>query len=310
MNIKSRLMAEAPAGEAPTGGTGGTPPPDGGAPPSGGAPPAGAWYDSFQDQGVKDWLKSYGEAYPNPEAVATKALNLEKFVGAEKSGRGVIAPKSDAPPEEWQEFYKKVGGVPADPTGYKLPSNLKPEMATALSNDPMVTAFKEHAYKTGMPPMHFESALEWYVNHTTAMEEADVSQLSGAAEKDMNDLKQEWRGVEYDKNVEMGRRAAKEFIPHGTDAELQETLAKMEGAIGTKGLLKLWAKIGGAMGEHGFVGGEGGGGQGGGVSPESARIQIAALKKDSGFAAKLASGDATSRAEWDKLHKIAYPPEQ
>lgn len=300
MNIKSRLMEEVSGDGTPTGGS---------TTPAEGTPPPAAWYDSFQDQGVKDWLKSYGEAYPNPEAVATKALNLEKFVGAEKSARGVIAPKADAPPEEWQRFYKKVGGVPPESAGYKLPGSLKPEMAAALAADPMVTAFKEHAHKTGMPPMFFESALEWYVGHTTGLEETEVNQLSGAAEKDMDDLRQEWRGVEYDKNVEMGRRAAKEFIPHESEDEFKQTLAKMEGALGTKGLLKLWAKIGGAMGEHGFIDGEGHGGLEG-VTPESARIRIAALKKDSGFASKLAAGDSESRAEWDKLHKIAYPPEK
>lgn len=311
MHIKFRLMEENTGG---TGSTAGAPP--AGAPPAGGAGSAaaggagsaagGAWYDSFQDQGAKDWLKSYGDAYPNPEAVAIKALNLEKFVGAEKAGRGVIAPKPDAKPEEWQEFYKKVGGVPPDPTGYKLPATLKPEIATALKDDPMVAAFREHAHKIGMPQMHFESALEWYVNQGTTSEEAEIANLSAAAEKDMSDLRQEWRGVEYDKNIEMGRRAAKEFIPHESESELQETLLKMEGALGTKQLLKLWASIGSAMGEHKFEGGEGHGAVGS-MTPEMARIRIAALKQDSGFSAKLGSGDAESRAEWDKLHKIAYP---
>lgn len=275
-------------------------------PPAPGAPPAAKWYDSFQDPTTKEWLGAYGDAYPNAEAVATKALNLEKFIGAEKAGRGVIAPKADAKPEEWQEFYRKVGGVPENPDGYKLPATIDTTTAAALSADPMIAAFKEHALKSGMPPMFFESAVEWYVNTAQGKEQGMIDDFSAKAEQDIADLHAEWKGVEFDKNTELGRRASKQFIPHENQAEFEDKLTRIEGALGTKETLKLFASIGAAMGEHGFEGGDGDGGMSGGMSPASARVRISQLKSDSAFAAKLASGDTAARTEWDTLHKIGY----
>ena len=215
------------------------------------AAPAGAWYDNFQDPGVKDWLKAYGDAYPNPEAVATKALNLEKFIGADKAGRGVVLPKPDAKPEEWGEFYKKVGGVPEKPDGYKLPED--------MVADPMAAKFRDHAHAAGMPPTMFDAVVKWYGEQMNSSASSVISQFEQAADRDMADLKSEWQGVEFDKNVELGRRAARQFIPHGNPAELAETITKIEGAIGTKATMKMLASIGNSLGEHDFVPGEGGG---------------------------------------------------
>lgn len=295
MFIKNpRLMEEIPNDGAAGAGAAGTPPAGG-----------GAWYDSFQDQNTKEWLKAYGQAYPNPEAVATKAYNLEKFISAEKAGRGVVMPKADAPAEEWQSFYKKVGEVPEKPDGYELPKDIDANMAAAMNADPMVAAFREHAHKSGMPPMFFKSAMEWYVNTAMSKEQGMVEEFSAKAEQDILDLKNEWRGVEFDKKTELGRRAAKQFIPHADMAEFEDKISRIEGALGTKETLKLFATIGEALGEHNFEGGEGTGSVGG-MSPEAARIRISQLKGDSTFAAKLASGDIAARTEWDTLHKAGY----
>jgi hypothetical protein len=273
------------------------PPADGGAGGQGGAGGEPSWYDSFQNQEVKDWLKSYDKAYPNPEAVAIKALNLERFVGAEKSGRGIVTPKPDAKPEEWQEFYKKVGGVPEKPEGYKLPD--------AMITDQMAQNFREYAHKIGMPPMFFDAALNWYNEQMEGGEKKFMAELEAQSEKDFTELKQEWAGVEYDKNVELGRRAAEKFIPHANREELADTMTKIEGALGTKATMKLWASIGAALGEDHFEGGQGTGG-GGGMSPEGAKVRIAELKRDIAWQGRFSSGDLEAKTEWERLHKIAY----
>lgn len=299
--IPRRLMEGDQGGEQ--GGAGGGTPLD-----QGGAPAQGtqtAWYDSFKDPGVKEWLKSYNDAYPDPEAVATKALNLEKFLGAEKAGRGVVLPKADAKQEEWREFYKKVGGAPAEPDGYKLPETIKPEIATEMNADPMIAAFREHASKSGMPQMFFQDAVQWYADQMNQRMEQSVKDFSARSEKDMEELKAEWRGVEFDKNTELGRRAAEQFLPHENKDEFIDKMSRIEGALGTKETMKLWAAIGAALGEHSFESGEGGS-HPTGMTPEAARVRIDSLKKDSGFTAKLMNNDADSKAEWDRLHKIAF----
>lgn len=286
-----------------TGGGGGgndTMPGGGGGDGEGGIP-KDAWYAGFKDTTVRDWLHAYKGAYPSAEAVAQKALNLEKFVGAEKAGRGIIVPKSDAKPEEWQAFWKKVGGVPEKADGYQVKD-------AELAKDPLVGKFREHAHKIGMPPAFFDAALSFYQSEMKGAADAQMKDFETKAEADMLALKTDWPGIEYDKNIELGRRAAKAFIPHKDAAELENVLARMEGALGTKMTMQLWASIGAGLTEHGFVGegGAGGaGGGGGGMTREGARLEIAALKQDREFASKLVNGDADAKAKWDRLHKIA-----
>ena len=269
-----------------------------GAPAAPAAPVApAAWYDTFKGDDVKGWLKSYNDAYPDPEAVATKAFNLEKFLGADKAGRGVIVPKADSKLEEWSEFYRKVGGVPDSADGYKLSEEFK--------SDPIFKSFAEHAHKSGMPPMFFEAAAQWYQQEMGALANKTITNYEASADKDIQALKSEWSGPEYDKNIEIGRRAARTFVPHETPEQLSDFIGKIESAIGTKETLKLWANIGASMGEHSFADGDSNN-RGFGVTPESARVRISELKKDSGFLAKINSGDADAKSEWDRLHKIGY----
>lgn len=263
------------------------------------APASGKWYDTFKDADTKTWLTNYKDAYPDPESLAVKAYNLEKFIGAEKSGRGVVLPKPDAPAEEWAAFHKKYSGVPATPDGYKV--------APELAADPVVKEFRAEAHKLGVPAQHFENLLTWYVGKMKTIGDAQIGDFSVQSEKEWGELKVEWQGIEFDKNVELGRRAAKSFIPHETPEQLAESMNKIEGALGTKATMKLWASIGKGMGEHEMVGGEGGGAMGGGMTPEGARIRISELKADKEWAASYAKGDADKKAEWDRLHVIAYP---
>lgn len=327
---KQKWYLCAPEGDGGSGGSGtpSIPPADGGAtPPSGGtpptppaggtppAPPTGEWYDSFQDPNVKEWVKAYGPAYKTPEAMALKAYNLEKFVGAEKAGRGIIVPKSDASPEEWKAFYAKVGSVPAEATGYVIPKDFE--------SDPLMGKFREFAHKEGIPPKFFDAMMSFYskdiAGAAVAQQQARDSELSAASEKDIRDLQVEWQGKDnngapiYDKNVELGRRAAKEFVPHTNEKELSDFLLGMEVVMGTKNMLKFWANVGGSIGEHGSHGG-GEGGDGGDPNrpstPEGARLRIAELKRDQEWAKKFTSGDVDARRVWDQLHKIAHPEQK
>ena len=243
---------------------------------------------------------------PAPKPAAPAPAKAPPKKGDDEDDKDEPDAKPDAKPEEWQAFYKKIGSVPEDPTGYKIPADIAPEIASQLADDPMMKAFREHAHTIGMPPMFFESAVKWYIDQSAGGEEAMIADFTKKSEADLMSLKTEWPGVEYDKNVELGRRAAREFLPHENDDEFTEKMSRIEGALGTKETMKLWAAIGGSIGEAGFVSGEGNGNVNGGMSPEAARVRIDSLKKDPAFAAKLLNNDADARAEWDRLHKTAY----
>lgn len=267
------------------------------------APAPTSWYNDFKDENVKNWLTSYGDAYQTPEALALKAYNLEKFMGAEKAGRGVVLPKADATPEEWQNFYRKVGGVPEKADGYKIPE--------AFVADPLIGGFRDAMHKVGMPPMLFDATMNWYSEAMKTAQTDEQAKFEQKAEAEWRELEQEWQGRDpsgapmYDKKVELGRRAMNQFVDAENPKIKEELLNRMEAALGPKTMMKMWASIGEAMGEHKFEMGEGG--SGGVTSVQAARARIGELQKDVAFAAKLASGDVTAKAEWDQLHKTAYP---
>jgi hypothetical protein len=253
------------------------------------------WYESFKDPQVKEWLTAYKGAYPNPEAVAQKALNLEKFVGAEKAGRGLIVPKPDAKPEEWLAFWRKAG-APEKPDQYKLPAGME--------KDEGLIKMRDHAHSLGVPASLFEGLTGYLVEQIRTKDDESAAEYEERAGREMAELQAEWKGVEFDRRSELGRRAATAFIPHKDKDELEDVLTRIEGAIGTKRTMKIWAAIGEAIGEHGFVGGDLPTIDGG-MTPAQARLEIAALKKDDAFGKKLMAKDAEAIAQWNKLHKIS-----
>lgn len=276
-------------------------PPETGVPPVTAAPPvtpapAAPWFNDFKDAPTKEWLTAMNGAYPDPESVAMKAYNLEKFLGADKAGRGIVLPKDGSKPEEFLPIFRKLGASDKI-DDYKVDAK--------LATDPVVAKFRENAVKTGMPVAHFNSTLNLMTELATAHNKSKDEAFEKQAEADINDLKAEWTGTKYDQNVELARRAAKTFLPHADETELTTTMEKIEGALGTKAFFKLFSTIGAAIGEHSFHDGDGPVNTG--MTVEGAKVRIDALRADRDFGKKLASGDTESRAEWDKLHKIAFP---
>lgn len=254
----------------------------------------GPWYGGFKDKDVMKWVETYGKAYPDPEAMALKAWNLEKFVGAEKAGRGIVLPKADAKDEEWLPIMRKLG-APEKVDGYKLPKE--------LADDPAAMRMRDMAFKMGMPSRMFDGLMGHIGTELKTIGDAQFKEFEAKSKAELDATLAEW-GTNVDAKQEAGRRAAAQFIPHNNKEELQATLTRMEGALGTGFMMKFWASIGEAIGEHGRVNEEDG--QTSVSTPAGARLRIAELKKDAGFAKKLLDGDVDAKAEWDKLHKLGH----
>ncbi len=276
---------------------------DPGTPPNGGNPnpnpnpaPDKPFYDGFKDADTKAWLGSFAPGtYPDAESVAVKAYNLEKFVGADKAGRGIVVPKDLSKIDELIPVFRKLGAAETI-DGYKVDPKVE--------KDPVISKLREHAHKIGMPVQHFNSTVALLTEVVKSAQDSQTAQLDKTAEEDLLSLRTEWiKPGEYDKQVELGRRAAKMFIPHESADQLEEVLTKMEGAVGTKFMMKLWAAIGGGLAEHSFV--DDVNRPSGGMTPEGARVRINELKSDKEFGKKLLAGGQAERNEWDRLHKIA-----
>lgn len=273
-------------------------PPEGGGNPNPNPNPQPAWYDGFKNTEVKGWVESYKGAYPTAEAMAEKAYNLEKFVGADKAGRGIVLPKDGAKLEELVPIFRRLG-APEKIDGYKVDEK--------VANDPTITKLREHALKIGMPVQHFDATVQFLAEVGKTSAAAKDAALTAQAEKDLAELDAEWAGEEYDKNIELGRRAARAFLPHdASDPKgLEKAMHNIEAVLGTKATLKMWAAIGGGLAEGTFIDGQGGGPGGGAMTPEAARVKIAELKRDTEWVKRYNAGGAEEKAEFEKLHKIA-----
>lgn len=272
---------------ADVGNPAGTPPAgDNGTPPTAAVP---ADWTATLDEGTRGFVQTKG--WKSPVDVLGSYQNLEKLLGADKAGRAIVPPKDDAPAEEWAQFYGKLGR-PETADGYKLPV---PE------GDPGEFAKTASGWfhELGLSQKQAEGlATKWNEMQGAMMEQHDAA-FAQQAEVDAQELRKAW-GDKFDANAELARRAIREA---GLSAEDGQAI---ERALGVKKAAEVFAFLGRQFAEAPMKGGEGGRGSFG-DTVESAKARITALRNDADWTAKLLNNNADAKAEWDRLHKIAYP---
>lgn len=258
--------------------------------------------------GVNDVMESYA--------------NVEKLVSLERGGdvdRILVKPKEGATPEEIAAFTAKAGfGAPekAEDYGFNaefvggkanelfaangLPADLAGQFATEMA--PVVEQASKWMHEAGVPA----GIAKGLVANVLASEVAGLKAFHAKSDQDYTALGQEL-GDKFADFEEAGRRA---FRASGLD---KGTLDKIEMAVGTKAMMQMFAKFGGAMSEAAAPSGD----KGGGTSQftqtsQGAQARIQTLQRDSDFQAKLLSPNPQVRGpaqkEWEELFKVAYPP--
>lgn len=260
---------------------------NGSAPAGNPAPAAGTeapWYDSFGDATVKEWAATKG--WKSPEAATQSAWHLEKLLGADKAGRGVIWPKDETDVDGWNTVYKKLGR-PDTPDGYELSLG-------EGADDSYLKHILPHLHKAGVPKGHAKALFEAHQSFATQYHEQQEAELAQRQEAQFAALRKEW-GAEFEQKAEISRRAIKIA---GLTKEQAEAI---EDAIGIDVAAKVFAELGQGYVEHASPGHFNTGGDTAG----GARARIKELTTDADFATRLLNGDVAAKAEWDKLHKIA-----
>jgi len=289
--------APAPAANTPAPAAPSPAPAPGAAPAPAPAANADSWFTGIADESARTWVQAKG--FKDPAALAESAYNLEKLIGHDRAGRTLVLPKDDATPEEIKAFHQKLG-VPDTPEGYKLPV---PDGA-----DP---AFSQQAaqwmHKAGIPPKQAEALAQQWNEFAVATEAQAREEQTRVAAREFGELTTEW-GPQADAKIELAKRAAAQFIPAANAEERQAMLTKLEGAIGTKAMMTLFANIGAGLGEARVVdGSNGGGGNGFGMSQQQAAAKIESLKQDKAWTAAYIGGDPAKKAEFAQLFAVAYP---
>lgn len=257
---------------------------------------ADAWYSGFENPDVRTWTQAKG--FKDPAALAESAWNLEKLLGHERAGRTVVIPGEDAPAEEVAAFRAKMG----------VPEKVDDYMSVIKVPEGQPDTFAKEAatwfHEAGIPPKQAAQLVEKWNASMSAGATAQAEQARVQADQEFGQVVSAW-GREADANLELGKRAASQFIPAKDAAERQAILGKLESAIGTKAMLEMFANIGRNLGEHRMATSGDPGGLG--VSPAEAQAKINALKSDKAWTTAYLQGDATKKAEMERLIKIAYP---
>lgn len=247
------------------------------------------WTASFNDD-VRGMVQTKG--WKSPADAINSYANLERLLGADKAGRGIVIPKDDAPGEEWGQFYGKLGR-PEKPEDYKIavPDGDTGEFASAAAS-------KFH--ELGISAKQAKGLEEFWGEFGSSAMQASEAKFEQQSAVDLQDLKKEW-GQAFDAKAELARRARME-------SGLTEDEGKaIERALGLKKAAEVFSFLGKQFGESEAKGMDGARSVGFGATPADAKARIAALSNDKEWTAKYLSGNVDAKAEFERLHRIAYP---
>ncbi len=213
-----------------------------GAPAPGVSTPALPTWTEQIDPGLREQFKDF----PKLNDVAKSHVELREKV---KGIDGMVRiPGENASDEEYETFLQKIG-VPKDPEGYQLalPTNLP----DGLKADPEMAAwFRDLAYETGLLPGQARTLYEKYNERMIELHGVQTQARKDAVQKADEALRNEWKG-DYDKNLELARRAQRTFGGNGFTTLLEKT-----GLGNDPEMIKTFHTIGKKIGEDNLVKGD------------------------------------------------------
>lgn len=162
------------------------------------APAAPAW-DSLKTHipkelaGEKVWesVKDFG-------GLAKQFVDSQKMIGG-----SVRVPKDDAPQEEWDKFYSKLGR-PESADGYQFPL---PQVEHGEWNKDAVSAFMKAAHGLGLNPRQAQGIMTMYAD----LERQAVKGRAGDTDARIKDLKDEW-GAAFKNNLAIAKSATRQVF--------------------------------------------------------------------------------------------------
>lgn len=208
---------------------------------------------------ISDWRAGLPEDLRGEKSLAeikgadwTEAgpLLAKGYVHAQKAvGAGLRMPKDDAKPEEWAEFYGKLGR-PESPEKYEVKSPEMPkEMGLGEWDSETVKGFLKEAHAAGLSTKQAQRLMDWYGGYLITAADRQTQQAAEQKKATETTLRKEW-GAAYGRNINLARQAVRDLFEG--EAELA---AAVEDAGNNPALVKGLVAIGERMMEHGELGG-------------------------------------------------------
>jgi hypothetical protein len=199
------------------------------------------------------------ESIKDLPSLAKSYIESQKYIGG-----AVKMPKADAPDEEWQKVYPRLGR-PETPDKYELNHSILPDWVQY--DEKMETVFKAMAHKVGLHPRQAQGLLDGYIE----VQAQRLNEYTKMTEEGVGKLKTEW-GANFDKNISMATRAVKELGGDELKSILEET-----GLGNHPTLIKLFVKLGESMGEDTVVIGDASSEQG---TRDAVQLKIESIRND------------------------------
>ena len=265
------------------------------------APQVNTWYATDGlDEGTASQLGELVKAkgWKGPADALLSYQNLEKVFGADKAGRTILAPKSEDDADGWGAVYDRLGR-PESPDKYNLPVPEGDDGSFAQAVAPVL-------HELGLTNKQAQGLAEWWNGMSGQRIEQEREAFVQKSEQDFADLRREW-GAAADQNTDLAKRALVRF---GQDAGIDaDGLERLEQAIGTGPMMKLFHAIGASFAEGSFVSSDEP--NSGAMTPQQAKNKIDALFWDEEFKARHLHPDERVRAgaiaEMERLHRMANP---
>lgn len=153
--------------------------------------------------GVNEWLHPYKEAGELIKDPTLKNFTgvpdlIKGYVNAQKMvGSKLVVPKEDAPKDQWNDFYKKLG-VP-DFDEYKIDNQ-------GIDNQDYIDSFRKAAHEAGLMTKQAQSLFNWQKQYVDSMTEKQSGMQEASIEAAKAELHKKW-GKDFDTNVAMAKLA-------------------------------------------------------------------------------------------------------
>jgi len=264
------------------------------------------WYSGF-DPETQNYITTRGLADKDPSAAfletAKAHQEAQAYIGVPKE-QLLKLPKADAPPEEWDEVYKRLG-YSDKPDDYKL-DGLKRADGTDV-DDGFKDFIRAQAAALKLSPAATAKLAEATLKHQESGAATQTAEQTAEATRALEQLRQSW-GPNYEANKVIADNAyAAIMAAAGFDqAKMSAAIQKLGETAGRAETMQMLLAVGQKMGEDKFVGGSGPGGNLGPRNAEQAKARIEELRKDDTFVKRYLAGGTAETKEMNDLHTLAY----
>jgi hypothetical protein len=250
-----------------------------------------------EPQPDKPWLQFFPESLRNEKTLEKFSGQSQEevlgklaqsYIALEKMPRGVVPPKDDAPKEEWDRFYERLGR-PKSFEEYKV--ELKVPEGIEWNKEAETLMLKK-MYERGLTPRQAQGLLEDYLNLSAEAMTTIQQEKARSREEAEAALRKEW-GPLADRNIALVQRGVHEF---SADTGFKEWLDET-GAGNDPRFFKFALRVFQPMLEDNLIRGEGLG-----MRREEAQAEIKKLMATKEYL----SGDKPTIERIRALAQIAY----